>query len=151
MMKKIGLQLRLCINICLMCSISLGVFAATKDDDAKQALQQLQLLQRKLSQNPGQDGQGLINSVSGADSGPTNVNPASAANQVTASNNVPQEPSSKGSKAQNSSGGENTVITQDETEIIDNKAFKDMTRSLYPLNPEQIVRLKQIYQTNEYA
>lgn len=48
-------------------------------------------------------------------------------------------------------GGDGQIISQDDAEVIDKKAFKDMTRNLYPLNPEQVVKLKQIYETSEYA
>jgi intracellular multiplication protein IcmK len=132
-----------------MCSIAFGCFAANKDEDAQQALQQLRLLQQKLSQNPGQDSQGIIEGIT-AEVPPNNAS-ANPGSQAAASNNAAQNPSGKNTKTQSSSGGDNQVITQNETEIIDNKSFKDMTRSLYPLNPEQVVRLKQIYQTQEYA
>ncbi|WP_298626825.1 DotH/IcmK family type IV secretion protein [uncultured Legionella sp.] len=146
-MKKIESRLKNCLTVGMMCFISFGAFAAGKDDDAQQALQQLRLLQQKLSQNPGQDSQTLA-------SGITSVIPGAAVTPATpnvAQNNAAPDSSPKSTKAQNASGGDNQVISQNETEIIDNKAFKDMVRSLYPLSPEQIVRLKQIYQTNEYA
>lgn len=123
-------------------SMALGIHAATESDDAQQALQQLRLLQQKLSQNPGQDGQPATNSNSGAAALP-------AMGQTT-QNNAPNTPA-QGNTTQNSPGNDNQVISQNDSEVIDNKAFRDMTRSLYPLTPEQIVRLKQIYNTAEYA
>lgn len=129
--------------------LPLGTFAANQDDDAQQALQQLRLLQQKLSQNPSQDGQVTVQGATGTTPGATSQKPAPNA-QNTAQNTAP--PGSTGPKPQNpAASGDNQIITPDETEVVDNKAFKDMTRSLYPLNPEQIVRLKKIYQTNEYA
>nr|WP_058492350.1 DotH/IcmK family type IV secretion protein [Legionella worsleiensis] len=128
----------------ILSSFPLSAIAANQGDDAQQALQQLRLLQQKLSQSPGADGQSPSDSnTAAAQSGP-NMNsqaPASGAQQSLA----------QAQTSQNSASSENQSITQSETEIVDNKAFKDMTRNLYPLNPEQIVRLKQMYQTNEYA
>lgn len=131
----------------LLSSIALGIHAAPQSDDAQQALQQLRLLQQKLSQNPGQDGQPAMNG---------NATMPAMGGQVVQNNNAPTSPAqnnqgNQANPAQNSPGNDNQVISQNDTEVIDNKAFKDMTRSLYPLTPEQIVRLKQIYNTSEYA
>lgn len=141
MMKNIN-QVLCCLLLFLTGYFStVHVFAATQSDDAQQALQQLRLLQQRLSQNPGQDGQTISDLNAAADNATVanNAQPAQNNTQATAQNTRPQP------------SGDNQVVSQNETEIIDNKAFKDMARSLYPLNPEQIVRLKQIYQTSEYA
>lgn len=127
------------------CLGSTSAFAANETDDAQQALQQLRLLQQRLSQNPGADGQPSndANATAGAAAG--SATPSVSAQQ--APNNPPPRPT----PAQTSAGNDNQIISQNDTEVIDNKSFKDMTRNLYPLNPEQIVRLKQIYHTSEYA
>ncbi len=145
-------KLKLGLNVVLVCSISFGAYAVNKDDDAQQALQQLRLLQQKLSQNPSQspaqEAQGVMDSINNATSSLTSPSTAKTAG----GDDSAQRPGLKANNQQSSSGGgDGQVITEDDNEIIDNKAFKDMTRSVYPLNPEQIVRLKQIYQTNEYA
>ncbi|KTD55421.1 DotH/IcmK family type IV secretion protein [Legionella quateirensis] len=143
-MNKAKMKFKVQIIVGVLCSISLGSYAANQGDDAQQALQQLRLLQQKLSQNPGQDGQGS-NDSSGNSAPP-------AANVTTQSPpSTAQTPTPQTKQSQNPASGDNQAISQSETEIIDNKAFKDMTRNLYPLNPEQIVRLKQMYQTTEYA
>ena len=131
------------IIISLLQLITCNSFAANQSDDAQQALEQLRLLQQKLSQNPNQGNQPAneINAgtaTSASTSSPAQSNP----------NNSPGAPPLAN---QNPAGGDDQIISQNDAEVIDNKAFKDMARSLYPLNPEQIVRLKQIYQTSEYA
>lgn len=108
-------------------------------DDAQQALQQLRLLQQRLSQQNGDQG---ANATS-----PTNVVSTTTA---PAPVNTPPSPNTK-APVPNKSPINTAGVSESDSDIIDKKAFDDMQRSVYPLNPEQIVRLKQIYQTNEYA
>lgn len=125
---------------------SASLFAAKANNDSQQALQQLRMLQQKMSQNVPQDGQvpnidmtqGLGLSAS-TPAGPSQNTKNTQEEAVTA-------PSSKVPTVK-----EGPVISQSDVDVIDNKAFKDMTRNLYPLTPEQLVKLKQIYQTQEYA
>lgn len=133
--------LRQLFKIGLICSLSiLSCYAFAADNDAQQALQQLRLLQQRLSQTPGADVQ-----MDGA--APSAV-PKIGTNVAT---NTPSVPAgNQTTQAQNAAANQQTISEQD-NEVVDKKSFKDMTRSLYPLTPEQIVRLKQIYQTNEYA
>jgi intracellular multiplication protein IcmK len=112
--------------------------------DSQQALQQLRLLQQKLSQNPGQASPNVPETVMG---GLPPAPPAVAQSNVSVTVNS----GNQGNQAQVVTNANTEVVTQSESEIIDNKAFKDMTRNIYPLNPEQIVKLKQVYQTTEYA
>jgi len=131
------------IKCCCLAGIllSIKVYAAPPTDDAQQALQQLRLLQQRLSQNPGQDGQVTNDNTATKTPGTSNLSAVPSVN-----NTPPQQPAN-----QNSGSANNQVISQNDTEVIDNKSFKDMARSLYPLTPEQIVKLKQIYHTSEYA
>lgn len=117
-------------------------FAADNNqpDNAQQALQQLRLLQQKLSQNPDANTPFAPEEIN---AGKASVAPVTAQQNQGAPAVVNQPPLNVG-------GGEEP-ISQDDNKIIDNKAFKDMARNLYPLNPEQVVRLKQVYQNNEYA
>jgi intracellular multiplication protein IcmK len=137
--------------LALLTLSSVDGFAANQSDDAQQALQQLRLLQQKLSQNPGQENalpaaNDASNSM-GALPGAIAKAPISAS-QVTQNS---QAPVTQTPQAQNSPGNDEQGVTESDSEIINNKSFKDMVSSLYPLNPEQILRLKQIYQTSEYA
>lgn len=122
--------------ICGMTSLaSSSSYAAEQQDNAQQALQQLRMLQQKLSQNQGPGG-----------------NPAPQKNDIAIplSNDLYQQPVKKDNPGPQNSSGEQ-VVTQNDTEIIENKAFKDMTRNIYPLTPEQIVQLRQMQQTVEFA
>lgn len=114
--------------------------APPQQDNAQQALQQLRMLQQKLSNN--------------------NQGPNASGNQAQNQSNDSQIPLAdhmyKGGQ-QNTSGPQggtnptDSVLSQNDAEVIENKAFKDMTRSIYPLTPEQIVQLKQMQQTIEFA
>lgn len=112
-------------------------YAANQPDNAQQALQQLRMLQQRLSQNSNQGPEG------------SQIPPAGDP----AKNNNPsyQPPAPNSNSQKNNSGDSEQVITQSDADVIENKAFKDMTRTLYPLTAEQIVQLKQMQQTMEYA
>lgn len=143
------------LKFCFLCgTYSMIGPSFAQDDSAQQALQQLRLLQQRLSQNnqPG-------NQAAGQSSGPM-PNPQPAQNQ---GQNIPiplADDLYKAPKAQQTAGAQppqqsqspnQQVITQNDEEVINNKAFKDMTKSLYPLNTEQVVQLKQMSDTMEYA
>lgn len=144
----------------IMSLVGLMTAAAHAQDEAQQALQQLKALQKRWSVENAKEGK---NNETGATQAADNAAPAQdlAAETNAASTNTPAAqnagnvpPTLTNQADQTQNGQENNPNAQpspDETELIDNKAFKDMVRSLYPLNPEQIVRLKQIYQTSEYA
>ena len=140
-MRRVNSFILLLILAWMLPCFIMSSFAAPPTDEAQQALQQLRLLQQRLSQNPDQDGQqnnanSAINAMNSA-ANPSSQNAAAAA-QAKRNEQAVAEVNSE-------------IISQNDSEVIDNKAFKDMTRSLYPLNPEQIVRLKQMYQTSEFA
>ena len=143
-MRNLSKITKYCLVATMFYSMIFNVYAADQGDDAQQALQQLRLLQQRLSQNPGPESKpandanpaaGVIPLVPKAQDAPT-----------------PTPNNAQGNTNQNqNSSGSDEMITEKDNEIIENKSFKDVTKNLYPLNPEQIVRLKQIYQTSEYA
>jgi intracellular multiplication protein IcmK len=141
MMRNMWKLFKECQLVTLVCLMAVNVYAANQTDDAQQALQQLRLLQQRLSQNQAPaEGQSANNAnTAGNAASPRPNQPAQTSNQASPG------------QGQSSPGNNEQMMSQDDVEVIDNKAFKDMTRSLYPLTPEQVVRLKQIYQTNEYA
>ncbi|HAU1442352.1 TPA: type IV secretion protein IcmK [Legionella pneumophila] len=140
MMKKYDQLCKYCLVIGLTFNMSCSIYAADQSDDAQQALQQLRMLQQKLSQNPSPDVQ------LGAGDGGDN-----AASDSTQQPNQSGQANAPAANQTANAGGDGQIISQDDAEVIDKKAFKDMTRNLYPLNPEQVVKLKQIYETSEYA
>jgi intracellular multiplication protein IcmK len=117
---------------------------AAQGDDAQQALQQLRLLQQRLSQNGGQDAPSN-QPHAGVKHQNSSTNNQQAIQQNTQMNN-PAPPPQK-----NTAPTDTVGVSKNDSEIIDNKAFKEMARGIYPLNPEQIGKLKQMYQTHEYA
>ncbi|KTC85951.1 MULTISPECIES: DotH/IcmK family type IV secretion protein [Legionella] len=138
----IGLAIVLMAN-----SISFLAHATAETDSAQQALQQLRLLQQRLSQ-----------------SGITPPQPTGGANQAAQPNKLADAPNPRTSTgrvvpplaaagASPTAGQQNAeaVLTTEDNELIDIKAFEGVTRQLFPLTPEQILRLKQLYHSNEFA
>ena len=156
MMNNIYKSFRLGLIAAIVHCLSIDSYAAGpgQGDDAQQALQQLRILQQRLSQNPSQDSQ------AGSNNSNLNAGFSAAANQAssqgqnsdtdkTTSDNKTASTPVKAPDKTNSD--QEQLTSDDDSAVIDNKSFKEMTKSVYPLNPEQITRLKQIYQTNEYA
>lgn len=141
MMRIMSKVLKLVLAVVIPHLLIVTCFAANQPDDAQQALQQLRLLQQRLSQNAGSESQPGANANQAV-----GATPKTPGGPLPGQNNPPANPA----PAQHPDNQEQS-ISQTDAEIIDNKAFKDMARNLYPLSPEQIVRLKQIFQTSEYA
>jgi intracellular multiplication protein IcmK len=127
--------------------------ALAQTDDAQQALQQLRLLQQRLSQNSGQQDAGQTSQGQNGHAAKTQSNGQKAATANASNNNnstipaaVPALPTT-----QNNTNVDTTGVTETDAEIIERKSFQEMTQNVFPLNPEQILRLKQAYQNNEYA
>ena len=142
-MKKMNRLFTTCSGLAIAL-FSASISYAADQDNAQQALQQLRLLQQRLSQSPG-DTQTSGNDAQ-TNSSVTSVPRRAQSQQNNSSVTVSKAPSTNQSSSDNAQ-----VISETDSEVIDNKAFKDMAESLYPLNPEQIVRLKQIYETSEFA
>lgn len=122
--------------------------AIAQSDDAQQALQQLRQLQQRLSQqNPDQDGQGkVVQTVNtGATPAVVATSPGPNAMQTTTTKTTIVQ------KPQSAPTADTVGVSENDEEIIDRKAFEDTKNGIYPLSPEQVVRLKQAFQTNEYA
>ncbi len=133
--------------------IPVASYAQEQNDSAQQALQQLRLLQQRLSQNqPAGQNQppGQIPAPAPGQAPP----PAQNQGQnipIPLANNIYKQPAPAQTPPPAAAPNPNAPITQNDEEIIDNKAFKDMTRNIYPLSTEQIVHLRQISETMEYA
>lgn len=130
--------------------------AADPNDSAQQALQQLRLLQQRLSQNQNND-----TSLPPQQVPPTQQNPVTQTNIPPATNTqiapatgptptaAPQQPNQI--PAVPVTNKEDPTISASDKDLIDVKAFEGVTRQLFPLNPEQILRLKQLYYSSEFA
>ncbi|MGQ3892560.1 DotH/IcmK family type IV secretion protein [Legionella sp. CNM-4043-24] len=135
------------VSISLLSVLSASLYASApggnQTDSAQQALQQLHMLQQRLAkqQDPGgaestkndrprPPGQPLL-AASVAQTAPANPAPAAVAND-----GVPDAP---------------PVHVKTDAELIEDQAFAGVAKQLFPLTPEQIIRLKQIYHTSEFA
>lgn len=117
--------------------------AGDKPESAQQALQQLRLLQQRLAK----DGEGPPPSqektvLPGASTLPPAPQPAGIPGPA---------PQPLGAPQTASSSSPTTLSHKEENELIDGKAFEGAARQLFPLTPEQILRLKQLQQASEYA
>jgi intracellular multiplication protein IcmK len=128
--------------------------AAADSPSAQQALEQLRMLQKRLAANnsnqppseAGKKSNGLVSQAipptpsTSENSPPAAMNPAGI---------VPPQGVivTQGSKL----ADEDAEESEAQDEKIDDLAFKDVAQQMFPLTPEQIIRLRQIYQTNEFA
>lgn len=143
-MKNINCFFKFCFIYGVIQFLLGGSYALAQQDNAQQALQQLRLLQQRLSQNQsnGQN-QPAAQNAPAEQKQEQNVPIPLAENLYKAPQSTAQN---QGNTPTNSE-----IIAPSDAEIIENKAFKDMASSLYPMNTEQIVRLKQLNDTIEYA
>ncbi|MBA2709340.1 MAG: type IV secretion protein IcmK [Tatlockia sp.] len=131
--------------------VQISTQAANDTDSARQALQQLRLLQQSLTP-PGTpqtaaaagNTQTRTTTTLTTRPAPTGVVPA----PVTPTNN-PTLPQQQQQQQQNAPA--NAPLTDADNALIDLKSFDEVTKSLFPLTPEQIIRLKQIYKSQEFA
>lgn len=112
------------------CAVLKVQAAPTQSDSAQQALQQLRLLQSRLTQPQGQDKQPPMQASTGGLSALPSQQPA-------ASTTPPLRVE-----------GPETASAK---EVIEDKAFESMEQQLFPLNPEQLVKLHQMYNKKEFA
>ncbi|MBA2657029.1 MAG: type IV secretion protein IcmK [Tatlockia sp.] len=121
-----------------------SVFAANDSDSARQALQQLRLLQQSLSQ-PGAGQTNTATEIKTERRVTTVPAPATSTPPIQAVvDNTPRTP-------QAPPNPNNQILSAADNDLIDLKAFETVTRQLFPLTPEQILRLKQIYHSHEFA
>lgn len=104
-----------------------AVFSDAKTNTTQQALEQLRILQKRMS--PPTESTG-----NNAESMAPQIRPE---NNQMAANTLPP--------------GEVKVPSSSEKESIESMAFEGVTDQLFPLTPEQIIRVKQLFQTMEFA
>lgn len=132
--------------------------ATGQTDSSQQALQQLHLLQQRLANQQGQNTAqaGSNTSASASDAAATNMNNAGKnmpQNAATSQALVPgQGPEPVKSSAANLSDAEkDEAVAKSDEDLIAEKAFANVATQMFPLTPEQIIRLKQLYHTQEFA
>ncbi|RUR02427.1 DotH/IcmK family type IV secretion protein [Legionella septentrionalis] len=117
--------------------------SAEQADSAQQALEQLRMLQQRLSTSPESE-QATVGQVE------TNAAAVAATPRPAAAPTAPP-PAPAATPANNAGSDTVTALTPVDKESFDSMAFDEVTEQLFPLNPEQIVRLKQMQQTQEFA
>ena len=109
------------------------VNSAPEPQSAQQALEQLRMLQQRLAKKSTDQSSNIDQSKLPA------AIPASPAQQL------------PGSSATNNEMGNAPILTSSDADTVDDLAFKEVADQLFPLSAEQIIRLKQMYHTSEYA
>lgn len=109
--------------------------APDNTNSAQQALQQLKLLQQKYAQTGDVSGPG---------------GPMGAGRPDNNSNAKKQGASPMGQNADTAQAG-SQVMPENVADTIEQKAFEGLKKQMFPLTPEQVLRLRQMYKTNEMA
>ena len=125
----------------ILIPLSSSVYCADKSTSTQQALEQLRMLQQRMS--PAAD----KNHTQVAANKPELSPAAPVANPATAS---PPALTRNTNNLMNTDESKNIPSTS-EKESIDSLAFDGVAEQMFPLTPEQIIRLKQLYHTSEYA
>lgn len=135
---KVLLQRISISSLLALYAMTFPVYAAEQSESAQQALQQLRILQQRLGQPNDQAPGGPNLAVN------QNKPAANAARPLTTHAAPPAAPAPQ-------SKPEDVTMTASDKDLIDIKAFEGVTRQLFPLTPEQILQLKQIYHASEFA
>ena len=145
-MSKIKLR---CPSFILFIAGMVGSFtiygaAPPQSNSAQQALEQLRMMQQRLS--PSATSNEKDKSTSAGD----NILQQGVDNASTTSNapNGSNAPSKDPAEAAVASG---QALSSSDNEEVDNLAFQSVTQQLFPLSPEETIRVKQLYHTSEFA
>ena len=106
---------------------------AAKSDSADQALDQLRMLQKRLGHNS--DETNAASHAAPEEGAPLSTKP------------IPEPGNKVEAESVAGAGGGSTT----ENEAIDELALEAVTQQLFPLTPAEILRVKQMYSTNEFA
>ncbi|MDF1758678.1 MAG: DotH/IcmK family type IV secretion protein [Legionellaceae bacterium] len=128
-----------------------NVTLASDKDSAKQALEQLKLLQSKISSEKESRKGGADKDLSKQKS--NSVKPSSQANRAAESalQRRKRTASIPSRNANKNMAAANIIDQEKEEEIIDELAFKDVEKQLFPLDAEKIVKLRELYNKTELA
>lgn len=119
-----------------------SAYCASDQDSAKQALEQLRMLQKNLSNSSAKDNQTAKN--------PTNktVQKDNGESALERRNRLTKKNVQENSQLP----FQNDVIPEKQQEkVIDDIAFHNTERQLFPLEPEKIVKLREKYEKSELA
>lgn len=117
---------------CTLCAATINAA-----DSAQQALEQLRMLQQKLSAGPG------IPSKNVAD-----MNNSKNSEDTYQENNDSKE---ENTPPQQEDALKQGIPTAEDKKTIDELAYESVKEQLFPMAPQQIIRLKRDYQTSQFA
>lgn len=123
-------------------------YAAQSDDSGQQALQQLKLLQQRLSPTNGNSAGNKLQQSS--------QNQTSDHSSSTPQTTQPSAPELKavanqGSQGSDQSSSGSEFVPLSDQDLIDNSAFNGVAKQLFPLSPERVIELRQMYDTAQFA
>lgn len=139
----------------LLKSLPLGLFISTnllasagdQGQSSQQALQQLRLLQQRLAN--GENTQNQTPPTAAVEEAAQNT--PQVATTITTTTTTPTVPSKNVPAVNKNTTNSAPAVVLNENELIDRQAFDAVSRQLFPLTPEQLLRLKQLHQTTEFA
>ncbi len=111
-------------------------FCAGKEDSAQQALDQLRMLQQRLGNKedvPNQEGVSSGSSTAAQSSKP------------------PSRKERARNRASKGVGGSSGVMSVSDETLVNELAFDEVKKQLFPLSPEQTIKIKKLYHEDEYA
>jgi intracellular multiplication protein IcmK len=118
---------------------------AAEQNNAEQALVQLRMLQKRLS--PSAENENATNPGTPASSQTlTQLNATDKSTTQVAAETAPATTSTTPAAQ-----GDGQALTSSDKDAIENLAFENVKEQLFPLNPEEIIRVKQLYHTREAA
>lgn len=100
-------------------------------NSAQQALEQLRMLQQRMA--------------------PTTPGETTQARPAAATRTPPPSPVANNPPPAASTGGNDAILSSSDKQVVDDLAFEGVTEQLFPLSPEEILRVKQQYHTTEFA
>jgi len=105
-------------------------------NSAQQALEQLRMLQQRLSPTTASD---------------QKDKPKSLAQQTSSSQQKDNPTAAEKPPTSGVASADGLALTSSDDDTVDKMAFEGVTQQMFPLSPEEIIRLKQLYHTSEYA
>src|SRR3990167_5947063 len=135
----------------ILAGLSCSCYAAATDDSGQQALQQLKLLQQRLA--PAGDHGGANKASEGGQqqtnaNNTNNTNPAALSSAPAA---VAQPSANQAPEGQNKNNNSVEMPHLSDQELIDISAFNGVAKQLFPLSPERVIELRQMYDTAQFA
>ena len=145
---------KLSLHILVLLSSFTLPLSAAQQDSAQQALEQLRMLQQRLSPNgPGGNPAGAAAGNNPATGGALDASTPNPQGSAPGAGQPPAPSSADANKPNTPAAPQDakTALPPVNKEALDALAFEGVTEQMFPLTPEQIIRIKQMYHTMEYA